>query len=148
MTTRKGYMVESSSSDYNDEYFSPSNGVTYEGHVFLKKEDAERRALELNAAHAKEVASDVGSWLYDERLGHQVEAGDEDAVRRLFRIFLPEGDASRPLKQLIEELDDIDSVEGDISDDDAAWLAENVSGFANSQVVEVDVEECTPESPA
>lgn len=151
MSVRKGYMVVSAAFEYDDNYYNEA-GTTFDRHVYRTKEGpdgADAACLSANMEHARNVATCVQDWLREDlgdyvypNMGGSHNDADLDVLRRVYSIFFPGGDdtLTAPAKVLVNRLNRAPS-RGNISDEDALFLCENLEVFCSSRVEEVLVEE-------
>ena len=135
---RKGYMVQSTAWDYNDEYYSSFDGAAINHRkVYSTEEVAQAKADEFNFTFASEVAGDLRAWSYGERSGTLLDGLDEE-IRVEFgrRVFKKELTA----KEVQDELDEVYDI-SEVDDDTLRWLSKNVHAFRQSYVIEVEIEE-------
>lgn len=139
----RGFLVEMTAFDYNDEYYSSTEYGTCRGDtVYFNREKAEAEAYKANLDHAREVLSDLYSWSYGEGWLDIIrqDAPSEEELHRLLKIFRPETGAAESPEQLREELSQINCPEDDVSDEDIAWLVKRFSFFRYAYVAEVQID--------
>ena len=135
---RKGYMVECTAWDYDDEhYLSYAGACTNNGRVYKTREAAQENADAVNFSHASEVASDIRAWTQGEGPRALLDGEEDEPVvefgRRVFKKELT-------AQEVLNELEDIYEI-GEVDDDTLRWLSKNIHAFKTAYVVEVEIEE-------
>jgi hypothetical protein len=133
------YLVTADAYEYNDEYWSWTDGVRFENKARTDLAQAEAHALLINMAHAREVVTSCHEWTYGEGVWHLVEncADAEELYRRVFRKE-PGDDFKKELEALSELSDGLPEGEG-FTDEDIRWFVENVSTCRRARVEALEV---------
>ena len=135
----RGYIVEVTAFDYNDEYYSTFEGAGHNtGKVYLNKEKAQERADSLNFVHATEVLGDLHAWCYGERFSNEVSGHPEGDVRELHRRAFPDKEVPNDKNALY---DAFDVYQLDLpNDEDVKWFSKTFSIGRTAYVEEIEIE--------
>lgn len=133
------YLVTADAYEYNDEYWSWTDGVQFENKAWTDLAQAEAHALRINMAHAHEVVTSCHEWTYGEGVWQLVDncADAAGLYRRVFRKEPGEG-----FEKELEKLSELSAglPEGEeFTDEDIRWFVENIATCRRARVEVVEV---------